>query len=344
MTSTIQKLSICDSRWSEFIRGQELASIFHHPAWISTLTQCHGHPSFLMALVGQQGEILAGIPVMHIKSWLTGARWVSFPFSDYCPPLARSQSDLNSLLKGLLRTSKEEGLPKIEIRWHAAVAEGYESMNQYVLHSLNLEAGLEQLGENCNKKFRQYPRRAERFGLEVTSTGRPEDIEAFYKLHLKTRKKLGVPIQPRSYFELLDANLIQKGFGKIIVLSYQQEPISAAIMLFFNKRCMIKYSASDPAHLDTRCQYLLFWKCIEWSCKQAHSYMDFGKTELGDEGLRYFKNGWGTKEEYLPYSYAGASCPKERSGRLDRISRPIIQRSPEWVGQMVGELLYRHFA
>jgi hypothetical protein len=344
VTHTLQKLSIYDPRWSEFIRTQESASIFHHPAWIGTLTECHGYSAFLLALIGETGEILAGIPVMHIRSWLTGARWVSLPFSDYCAPLARSQSDLKLLFEGLLTLSKQEGPGKTEIRWQATENEEYKSRTQFVLHSLNLEAGLEQINDNCQKKFRQYPRRAERLGLAVTSTGGPDDIEGFYRLHLKTRRKLGVPIQPKRYFQLLDSNVIQKGFGKVIIISYEKKPVSAAIMLFFNRKSMIKYSASDPAYLEMRCQYYLFSKCIEWSCQQNHCYIDFGKTDLEDEGLRYFKNGWGAKEESLPYSYLGDSELATSSGRVNRMSRMIIRRSPEWVGQVIGELLYGHFA
>lgn len=344
VTTKIAKLSVDDQRWLDFVCRQPSGSIFHHPAWIATLTQCYGHPTFVLVLTNPQGEILAGMPIMQIKSWLTGFRWVSLPFSDYCPPLSQSQCDLNLLLDGLLQLNKEINPDKIEIRWQTTEREGCKLLTQHVLHSLNLEAGLQTIYNNCSRKFRQYPHRAQRLGLEVNSEARPEDIEAFYRLHLKTRRKLGVPIQPKKYFRLLNTNVIQKGLGKVVIVSHNKKPLSAAIILHFNNKSMIKYSASDPSYLDMRSQYYLFWKCIEWSCQQGHCYMDFGKTDISDEGLRHFKNGWGTNEEFLPYSYIGNSTPNPSSGRLNILLRQVVRHSPPLVCRLAGELLYKHFA
>jgi hypothetical protein len=343
LTTIFQKLPINDARWLVFIDRHPSGSIFHHPAWIETIAECYGHSAYVMALTDQAGDILAGIPFMQIKSRLTGFRWVSLPYSDYCPPLTHSQTEMNRLFEEILLLNNGRANSNLEIRWHVPETKGYTFMARFVLHSLNLDAGLDRIHSNCAKTFRYSIRRAERDGLKVNYSDGAEGMQIFYQLHLKTRMKLGVPIQPKRFFELLYSKLILNGFGKVIIISHEAIPISAAIVLNFKRNCMIKYSASDPAYLKMPCQYYLYWKCIEWAFERKFGSIDFGKTDISNKGLRYFKNGWGTKEDVLPYSFTASAVPKRSSGRLHSMLRLVIRHSPQWVCRLVGELLYSHF-
>ena len=65
-----------DPRWFNFIEAQPDAVIFHHPAWIDVLGQTYKYHPFILAHCNDNGEVLAGLPVIEVNSWLTGKRWV----------------------------------------------------------------------------------------------------------------------------------------------------------------------------------------------------------------------------------------------------------------------------
>ncbi len=268
---------------------------------------------------------------------------MSLPFTDYCPPLACAQGDLVNLYDELLRLREEKEIRRIEIRWGIASAGRFQSCERYILHTLSLAPGVENVCGKFSQKFRQYSRRGERLGLTVNSTAGPDDMATFYALHLKTRRKLGIPIQPMKYFKLLDENIISQGLGKVIIVSHEGRAVSGAVLMHFNGKSMIKYSACDPAYLNFRCQYYLFWKCIEWACSERFSAIDFGKTDISDQGLRHFKNGWGAAENRLPFAYLSDKV-LPASGSTNRAFRELIRHSPPWVCRVAGELLYGHFA
>src|SRR5512136_1185762 len=106
-----------DLRWMDFIAECPTANIFHHPAWIKLMADCYGFPCTILVILGDNGQIRAGLPFMKINSFLTGRRWVSFPFSDYCLPLYRETSDLEDLTDALMSISSEKRNGKVEVRW-----------------------------------------------------------------------------------------------------------------------------------------------------------------------------------------------------------------------------------
>ena len=52
----------------------------------------------------------------EVKSWLTGSRLVSLPFSDHCQPLADDPKELQSILEGLQDVAMKRRLKYIELR------------------------------------------------------------------------------------------------------------------------------------------------------------------------------------------------------------------------------------
>ena len=83
----INELAIHDPDWLCFISNHPDATIFHHPAWADLLSDCYGYTPFAAAMQDESGEIVNGLPLMEVNSWLTGRRIVSMPFSDFCQPL-----------------------------------------------------------------------------------------------------------------------------------------------------------------------------------------------------------------------------------------------------------------
>src|SRR4051794_20497054 len=81
------RLAIDDSRWVGLVEGSRVALPFHHPAWSRLIADCYGYRAFVFGVADDGGRLLAGVPVIDVSTWLLGRKWVSLPFTDFCPPV-----------------------------------------------------------------------------------------------------------------------------------------------------------------------------------------------------------------------------------------------------------------
>jgi CelD/BcsL family acetyltransferase involved in cellulose biosynthesis len=117
---------------------------------------------------------------------------------------------------------------------------------------------------------------------------------------------------------------------------------AAAVFLTTGSVVTYKYGASDADALGSRPNHLVFASTIDWAREQGFALLDFGRTDLGHEGLRAFKASWGAQERTLDYTYVGERPGPRAEGRALRALGAVIRRSPPVVGRVIGSLLYRH--
>lgn len=342
---TYQILNIAEENWDSFIDSTAGSSIFHHSAWIGMLAECYGYRPFVVAICDELGNILAGLPIMEVNSMLTGRRWVSLPFSDHCKPLYKNILFQRMLFEYLSELQIEYGVSRIEIRG-AIPNGGYVHRNsEQVLHLLKLSDDPQEVFECFHYQVRKKSvSRAERDGVKIRWAKDKNDLDTFYRLHLMTRSRLGVPIQPKRYFELLWKNIIGAKLGFILLAYMESLPIAGAIFLTYKNTVIYKYSASDMEFRQFRANHLILWTAIRWGCEHGQTMLDLGRTDVSDSGLRSFKTSWGTNEKPLIYSTIAFSPPSKKSSRLQDIMGTIIRKSPIWVCRVTGELLYKHYA
>lgn len=340
-------LTVCegsDQRWLAFVQSHPEATTFHHPAWLSLLAETYGYRPLVLTLRDAGGEVVAGMPLLEVGSRLTGRRFVSLPFTDYCPPLARDAASLAGFSARFGDWLRSAGDPRVEIRGAMPAVPGMAAAVVAVRHILTLEPDSERIRQRFKRERSRGIRKALREGVEVRLLRSPDGLAAFYRLHCLTRRKLGVPVQPRRFFDGLGRTIIQNGFGFLLLAYKSEQPIAGAIVLSWNGELILKYSASDPAQLGLRPNNLVFWTGIEWGCQNGCRLLDFGRTDFDDRGLRDFKSGWASTEVPLEYSYVGEKPPTRQAGLARRTVSKIIRISPPIVARGLGELFYRHFA
>ena len=334
-----------DERWGAFVDSIPGATIFHHPAWMNVLTECYGYHPFVVAVCDERGEIQAGLPMMEVNSSLTGRRWISLPFSDHCDPLHLGDKPPRELYEYLHELQSEEDVPRIELRSAMPFNGQVHRDEGQVLHLLKLSSEAEEVfGGFHRSQVKRNIRRAEREGIKVRWAEHRRDLDVFYNLHVETRRRLGVPVQPKLYFELLWQQLIDAGLGFVLLAYKDSVPIAGAVFLAYKTTLVYKYGASDSDHWRLRPNHLLFWTSIRWGCEQGYSLFDWGKANVSNTGLRNFKNGWGAQESVLTYSVLAATSPNEIPDRLSGMMGTFIRNTPSWVCRVSGELLYKHFA
>lgn len=338
----IQVLEHQDNKWMEFIEARPQANIFHHPAWMQLMHECYGYFPSILVVMDTNGNIRAGLPFMKVNSFLTGNRWVSLPFSDYCNPLYQDESAYKELTRQLVSMFRNGSLKKMEIRWGLPEQDDIQQVSQFVLHTIQLQPDPLQVSKHFKRTHLQNIRTAMERGVKVEFGDQLKHFKAFYNLQLGTRKRHGVPAQPWNYFELLWEHIVKAGMGFVLLATYEGKYIAGMVYLGWGKTLIAKYAASHQDYFTLRPNNLLFWEGIRWGCENGFSVFDMGRTEVENTGLRNFKSRWGAMEEPLRYSVLSSKQPRSSSGNLDRLLHYVIKRSPQWVCRLSGELLYRH--
>jgi CelD/BcsL family acetyltransferase involved in cellulose biosynthesis len=325
-----------DERWGDFVDRAEGATMFHHPAWLDLLAARYRYEFAASCVLDGDGRVVAGLPWARIESRLTGRRLVALPFSDACPPLVDGAAE-DELARAVEEHRREMGLG-LEVRWRMDALPG-EVVHSYWRHTLPLDSDVEGVERRAKSSIRRGVTKARREGLTFERRTDAAALDAFYRLHLHTRRRLGAPTQPKRFIDGL-GDLFERGHGFVGLVSDGTQPVAAAVFLRLRDHLIYKYGASDSAALARRPNNLLFAEVIRWACENGCQELDFGRTDLDQEGLKQFKRGWGADEVPLHHTYAGMEPPSGEGPA--RLLAPVIRRSPPSVGRLFGAL-YRHF-
>ncbi len=342
MNRELRQLEPTSPLWSTFVASHPSATAFHHPAWTGLLAECYGYRSFALVLLDDAGQVAAGVPVLEVGRPFGGRRWISLPFTDYCPLL--TSDDLTETFLDCLINEMNSKRLVFELRGDLPTNDKVWVHSDAVRHSLTLSSGPDPVAAQFTTMHRRNIRRGERAGVRIEMGHSVAAVDVFYRLHVLTRKRLGAPVQPYRFFRVLTDLLLERGLGFVLLAHLGETPVAAAIFLTWNGVLIYKYGASDMNFWEFRPNNLLFWAAIKWACENGYHTLDFGRTDLGNQGLRDFKRGWGAREEPLVYSVIGGQEPQAVRGTTARALRALIRYSPSWVCRAIGELFYRYAA
>jgi CelD/BcsL family acetyltransferase involved in cellulose biosynthesis len=331
-------VSIAEPAWRDFALSHPSALPYHHPAWTDTIVDTYGFDPFAFVVRSSGSEVVGGVPFVTLGGGLRRKRWVALPFTDACPPLTTPELSKEELGALVADAGERAGVNAIEVR--GALDLPGAQIERGVVHQLAL-SDPDELFSGFESQVRRNIRKADRSGLTLRVAEREEDLtDVYFALHADTRRRLGVPTQPRRFFAAVWRRMLAAGLGFAFLVYHEQEPIAGAVFLEWNGVVVYKFGASDARHWALRPNNLIFWEAIKRAHGQGARVLDFGRSDLEDEGLRAFKRSWGAVEEPLFYTMLGRPA-ESSSGSAERLLKPLLRRSPVWVGRGLGELFYR---
>jgi Acetyltransferase (GNAT) domain len=334
---------LVDSEWDDAIRIHPDATIFHSTAWARVLVDTYGHrPCY--AQMSLNGSLLALVPMMEVQSVLTRSRGICLPFSDYCAPLTFSSFGHEFVTQKLQQIARERGWSYFELRSHSSIPDSVPASESYYGHSLDLRIGSEALISNFSSSVQRAVRKAERSGLKVSIQSTPDAMAQFYKLHVRTRRRHGVPPQPRSFFINIQRHLLNAGFGFIVLVECQKDPIAAAMFFKLGRHVVYKFGASDERLQELRANNLAMFEGIRYLADGGAEALHFGRTDKENDGLRRFKLSWGATEEEISYArfdMASGSWKHSRD-RRSTLHQHIFRTLPASLNRLAGAMIYPH--
>jgi hypothetical protein len=332
------------------------ASVFHSSGWLQALRDTYNYDSFVFRGDRSASNAAPGIVLSRVRSWLTGKRLISLPFSDHCSPLVSGPAELHDVLADLKPLLSSEDWSYLEIRPvdnsfdDVLQASGFQRCNEYLLHRLQLDASADTLFRQFHKSSVQYRiRRAERLGL-VCETGRsPKLIRDFFHLMALTRRRQSLPPQPFAWFENLARCMGEDGID--IRIAYKdQRPIAALLNVKAFGYVCYKYSCSDLHFKSMNATCLLLWHTVQDACRDGAAVLDLGRSAVDNPGLIRFKSNWAGEPTRLTYWRLQAPASHSRSRRLDNWlgnwkvtgSKRMVALLPQPVLNRLGSMLYKH--
>jgi hypothetical protein len=339
---------LTDPRWPEFLRAHPRASVFHTRGWLEAVRRTYGYKPAVLTTAQPNSDLVDGLVFCRVRSWLTGRRLVSFPFSDHCQPLVESAKDLACLISGLEERAKAEGCKYVELRPKsplAAIQADFQNSQEFYLHRLDLRAGAGELFRHFHRDCIQRKiRRAEREEIEMEEGRDAEILRKFYTLVLQTRRRHGLPPQPIAWFRNLMKCLRES--ATIRCVCKHGQPIAAILTVQHGKTLYYKYGASDRRFHNLGAMPHLIWCAIQDAIRCGLEELDMGRSNCDNPGLLTFKEHWGAARSVLSYWRFPADAPQPASDNTwkRRLARSACRSMPDICLTTVGTLLYRHIA
>jgi CelD/BcsL family acetyltransferase involved in cellulose biosynthesis len=335
---------LTDSRWKEFISSDVRSSAFHSTGWLKALQITYGYEPVVFTGVSSDRILSNAVVFCRVKSWLTGKRLVSLPFSDHCEPLVDSIAQLHELLAPAQKELRERRIKYIDIRpLSLEFSEGLHNSDTFFLHFLDLRPTVEELYKKLHgDSIRRKIQRAEREKLEL-QVGSSEAILAdFYNLHVITRQRQHLPPHPIAWFRNV---LTCLGADAEIRIARKDGAAIAAIFSIAHKQKMVyKYGCSDAHSHNLGGMQFVFWDLIRRAKERGFLELDFGRSECSNTGLVTFKDRWGGQRHslrYLRYPDRPATSEGDSSMLMD-VGKKVFARCPHSVLRVAGNLLYPH--
>ncbi len=335
-----------DVRWAELVERQPKASVFHTVGWLEALKRTYGYEPIVFTTSPPTGSLKDGLVFCHVKSWLTGSRLVSLPFSDHCEPLCDSPDELSFLVRYLQSALEHEHWRSLEVRSSSLAqgsgTNGSGSSGGYFLHVLDLHPELSDVFRDLDRdSVQRRIDRAERAGL-LEKSGRSEDIlRDFYDLFLTTRGRHMLPPPPYAWFK----NLIHcLGEAAEIRVAYQDgKPIATILTLRFRDVLYYKYGGSDTRFKNLGATPWLLWNAIAAAKATGATAFDMGRTQQEHTGLLAFKNHWVSQPQKLVYWYfPNVSHLSSGDGWRFKVATEIFSHLPDKLLALTGRVIYRH--
>jgi hypothetical protein len=329
--------------WNDLLLASPGHSFFHSSSWAEVLQKSYGYAPRYFTLRGKN-NFTGMLPVMEVNSFLTGRRGVSLPFTDYCEPIVSDKAQFQEVFAAAVAFGKKQKWRYLEIRGGQTFLQKEVSSEHYYGHTLDLTAGHQKIFSNLRDSTGRNIKKAQKENVTVSISTSPNSMKELYRLNTMTRREHGLPPQPYYFFQCVYDHIVSKGMGFIALAYFHNTAITANVYFNFGKEIIYKYGASDRAYQTLRANNLVMWEAIKWSCDRGHKSLCFGRTELENEGLRQFKNGWGAREyiiKYYKYDFRENAFTSKPSS-VNPLYKKIFKKLPIPVLNILGKILYRH--
>ena len=328
--------------WDELLLTNPDSTFFHTSAWARVLHESYRYIPLYFTIIENE-KLSSLIPIMEIKSFITGKRGVSLPFADNCTPISKDEDYYKDVIETIIDHGKKAGWKYFELRGGNEYLSRKLHLTSFYFQYIDLTAGEHKVFSAFRKSNKRNIKRARKEGVQVVISNTWESTRAFYRLNCMTRKFHGLPPQPRSFFKRVYDHVIKVKKGFVALAKNHEKVIAGAVFFSFGSEVIFKYGASDRNYQHLRANNLVMWEAIKWCVNNDFNKFVLGRTETENLGLLQYKHGWGgTEEKLFYYKFDLRKGCFVKGQPCFRSSYDIFKIMPLPVLRFTGNLLYRH--
>jgi hypothetical protein len=321
--------------WHELLNTLPGATLYHRDSWIKLLGRAYALPLWL-ATIYRDGRAVAG--GVFARAPLS-RRFISLPFSDACPPLARDPEAAQWLLDALITQAPSHRA--YEVRGIVGAAP-WETVDCFAKWRLSLDRPLAHIESTLAVNFRRNLRRALQQAIRIERGSSINLLERFYAMQLESRRRLGLPPQPWRFFRLTREIFAAEGNFEVWIARESGEDVASTVFLRDGDVVYYKWGARRSSYRSAA-NHLLFWNAIEEFAPRTR-ILDLGRSDVRNQGLMRFKRELGASASPLPSAFY-PRAPKQVSsealtGAL-AIAARIWRRLPIFATELGGRVVYR---
>jgi len=148
---------------------------------------------------------------------------------------------------------------------------------------IDISKSEEEILAQMKQKGRYNIKVAQKHDVEIKKG--KENLETFYTLYQETVKREGITGRSLEYFKKMVDNFLETDYLEIYLATYQNEPVAAAIITFYDGIAGYMYGGSSRSHKEVMAPYLMHWKIIQDAKTRGCTKYDLlGRTKPETEG------------------------------------------------------------
>lgn len=154
----------------------------------------------------------------------------------------------------------------------------------------------DEIFESFSSKGRYNIRKSIRAGIKTICKTDEESLDIFYELTKIMAERQGIGHRPKDYYE----RLIKYLDGKIFLSYFEDNPLSASLLIPYGNKVYYLYAASSNEMRNKMPNYNMIWEEIKWCLENGYEYLDLGGTFSLDtnDGLYRFKQSFCYPDKY----------------------------------------------
>ncbi len=189
---------------------------------------------------------------------------------------------------------------------------GYKNAPMYFqaehTYRLDVTKNEDELMKNMKKNTRYYVRKAQKSGVEISTSTNVSDIEPFFELYQKTvERQHFVPYNKQFFIDEFES-FSKDGNVELFFAKYNGEVISTAMIVYYADTAYYHHGASIRLNPDVYASYLLQWEVIRHIKEKGIKIYDFFGIAPTDNpnhpraGLTKFKRGFGGERTHFMHT------------------------------------------
>lgn len=312
-----------------------------------TICEEFGHDRYYLG-IEDDGQLVAGIPLMYVGNRLFGRELVSMPYAPYGGVLLAEDASnpehyRAELLSDVRRLSDSLGVSQTTIRGYDTGIddEGFRQSSRFVTFERDLTGGEDAVWDAVSSRFRRSVRKARKEDVRVVRGFDDTTFREYYRLYLDNMRYYGTPPYSRAFFRNVNDHLgARDAFEMYLAYDDDGRPINGVTAFFFGDRAIYWTGVSDYEHRSLNGGSLLLWEAIVDSCNRGFSVFDLGRTRE-NTGVYDYKNGIGDPVDLVDVHYAPDGDldlldPEDESYETyKRLWRKLPLKATEYLGPRV---------